>query len=399
MFKIKTNGKSRERERVDRALKSSSSKNKTSFGFDSHGRIRSALFACFVFLMVLGSFLFFGVGKASATAAPCSSSGGNASGICYVDTNSSGGDGTTQATSGAHAAFATIATVNGYTYTGDDQILFKKGDTWREQLTVPSSGTSGHPITFGAYGSGANPIISGSNIFTSWTDNSTGSYTFNDGFESGDTTAWTSKTDTGSKLSVQGTTKIDGNYSMKVTNSNTTPSYVTKTFTQLNGTAWYTEFKINFDSNFTVGAGSGTRLQVAEIDNSSWGMIFEIYVINTGGSTMKWEIVRNQPSYTTVTTSSTITPGSAYTVRVSSTGIGGTSGTYEMDVNSTPVYTIGSLALNGTQSLYEPDQLQIGTYYSSAAAPAGNLYFDDAWANPTVPTGVYFPHFFRHQPC
>jgi Pentaxin family. len=114
-------------------------------------------------------FLFLGIaGRANAAAAPCSTSGGGA-GICYVDTNSSGGDGTTQATSSTHAAFATIATVNGYTYTSGDQILFKKGDTWRAQLTVSSSGTSGHPITFGAYGSGNNPVISASNVQGSWT--------------------------------------------------------------------------------------------------------------------------------------------------------------------------------------------------------------------------------------
>lgn len=105
-----------------------------------------------------------------SAAAPCSTAGGGA-GICYVDTASSGGDGTTTATSGANAAFATIATVNGYTYAAGDQILFKKGCTWREQLTVPSSGSSGNPITFGAYGSGENPIITGQDDITAsvWT--------------------------------------------------------------------------------------------------------------------------------------------------------------------------------------------------------------------------------------
>ena len=58
----------------------------------------------------------------------------------------------------------TIAKVNS-TLTGDQSdtnVLFKKGETWREQLTVPGSGTSGHPFTFGAYGSGADPILNGS---------------------------------------------------------------------------------------------------------------------------------------------------------------------------------------------------------------------------------------------
>lgn len=86
----------------------------------------------------------------------------------YVDTASSGGDGTTQATSGAQAAFATIAAVNGASFSAGDSILFKRGCTWREQLTVPSSGSAGSPITFGAYGSGNDPIISGGDVISTW---------------------------------------------------------------------------------------------------------------------------------------------------------------------------------------------------------------------------------------
>ena len=62
-------------------------------------------------------------------------------------------------------AWETIAKVNGETFSGDDNIYFNKGDTWRETLIPPSSGTSGHPITFGAYGSGDNPKILGSTYF------------------------------------------------------------------------------------------------------------------------------------------------------------------------------------------------------------------------------------------
>jgi hypothetical protein len=59
-------------------------------------------------------------------------------------------------------AWQTIAKVNGETYSAGDSILFQRGEQWREQLTVPSSGTSGNVITFGNYGSGALPIFDGS---------------------------------------------------------------------------------------------------------------------------------------------------------------------------------------------------------------------------------------------
>jgi len=66
-------------------------------------------------------------------------------------------------------AWETIAKVNGSSFNAGDSILFKRDSTWREQLTVPSSGSAGLPITFGAYGTGADPIISGADLVTGWT--------------------------------------------------------------------------------------------------------------------------------------------------------------------------------------------------------------------------------------
>ena len=60
------------------------------------------------------------------------------------------------------AAWKTIAKVNASSFSAGDSILFKRGGTWREQLYHVTSGSSGSPITFGAYGTGAMPIISGS---------------------------------------------------------------------------------------------------------------------------------------------------------------------------------------------------------------------------------------------
>lgn len=93
----------------------------------------------------------------------------------YVDTASSGGDGTTTATSGAQAAFATVAAAQA-ALTGDqsdNSLLFKCGCTWREQFTVGCYGTSGHVFTIGKYSTGADPIILGSvakNDTGNWTD-------------------------------------------------------------------------------------------------------------------------------------------------------------------------------------------------------------------------------------
>lgn len=63
----------------------------------------------------------------------------------------------------------TISKVNGTTLAAGQSVGFKTGDTWRETLTPGQSGSAGQPITFASYGAGASPIVSGSNLVTSWT--------------------------------------------------------------------------------------------------------------------------------------------------------------------------------------------------------------------------------------
>ena len=50
--------------------------------------------------------------------------------VHYVDSTSAGGDGTTTATSGAQAAFATIAAVNSHSFADGDDVYFKNGQTF-----------------------------------------------------------------------------------------------------------------------------------------------------------------------------------------------------------------------------------------------------------------------------
>jgi hypothetical protein len=80
-------------------------------------------------------------------------------------------DGLTLAT-----AWKTIAHVNSQTLSPGDNVYFQRGETWREQVTVDESGSSSNPITFGAYGTGANPILSGADLVTDWTSEGGGVY-------------------------------------------------------------------------------------------------------------------------------------------------------------------------------------------------------------------------------
>jgi len=83
----------------------------------------------------------------------------------YVDCNGANSNNETSMSTPWQA----IAKVNGSPpFSPGNIILFKAGCTWREQLTVTSSGSPANPIRFGAYGTGAAPIISGADLLTSW---------------------------------------------------------------------------------------------------------------------------------------------------------------------------------------------------------------------------------------
>ena len=51
-----------------------------------------------------------------------------------------------------------------------DNFLFNRGDVFYGSLIISRSGSSGLPITIGAYGTGANPVITGFTNVTAWTN-------------------------------------------------------------------------------------------------------------------------------------------------------------------------------------------------------------------------------------
>lgn len=67
----------------------------------------------------------------------------------------------------------TIAKVNGTIFKAGDLVLFQKGGTWAETLTISSSGSAGNPVIYGVYGKGNKPVITGSDTraFTINTNN------------------------------------------------------------------------------------------------------------------------------------------------------------------------------------------------------------------------------------
>ena len=49
-----------------------------------------------------------------------------------------------------------------------DSVLFRRGDTFRGTIAPTQSGKAGAPITYGAYGSGERPVITGMSTLSAW---------------------------------------------------------------------------------------------------------------------------------------------------------------------------------------------------------------------------------------
>ncbi|MGN6532526.1 MAG: PA14 domain-containing protein, partial [Ginsengibacter sp.] len=64
----------------------------------------------------------------------------------------------------------TINKLNSASLSPGDNVLFRRGDTFYGGITASNSGRNGNPITYGAYGSGNKPVITGFTSVTSWTN-------------------------------------------------------------------------------------------------------------------------------------------------------------------------------------------------------------------------------------
>ncbi|MBO0929396.1 PA14 domain-containing protein [Fibrella aquatilis] len=70
----------------------------------------------------------------------------------------------------ADNAFQSLNKVNSLTLQPGDQVLFRRGDTFRGTLLIRQSGNAGQPITIDAFGSGNKPVLTGAVPVTNWSN-------------------------------------------------------------------------------------------------------------------------------------------------------------------------------------------------------------------------------------
>ena len=186
--------------------------------------------------------------------APVLKSGG--SGTTYYVSVADGDDsydGTEQThTTGVTGPWKTIAKVNAASFSAGDSILFKRGETWHETLTVPSSGSAGNVITFGAYGTWNSPDIS------CWGD----SLTYGQGSTGGNTYPADLATDIGN-INVY-------NYGVSGNTSTDIKNRMVATYGRLNNIAVIWAGRNNFQSPTTVKADIATMVAAVQSNNGKY---------------------------------------------------------------------------------------------------------------------------------
>ena len=103
----------------------------------------------------------------------------NASATNYYFSSSSGDDNRSSAQAQSSATpWKTLSKLNSIfsILKGGDIVYFKRGDVFYGSITPSTSGSSGLPITFDAYGTGNKPIITGFTAIGSWTSIGSGRF-------------------------------------------------------------------------------------------------------------------------------------------------------------------------------------------------------------------------------
>lgn len=81
--------------------------------------------------------------------------------IYYVSSSYTG----SIANGGSTTPWKSMSSINQSVLVPGDSVLFKRGDTFTGSINITKSGTSGNPITWGAYGTGNKPLFTGTGVF------------------------------------------------------------------------------------------------------------------------------------------------------------------------------------------------------------------------------------------
>jgi len=312
----------------------------------------------------------------------------------YVNASADdGGDGTTQALTGANCAWNEISDVNSYmgSFAAADDVSLNRGDEWSDALEITDSGNAGNPITFQAYGTGADPIINGSNALTTWAESDIeGWYAdgseFTDNFNDNDLTGWDSTTG--------GVANQNGRLEVTVDGSGGSQDYIVEGGDITDRTEYYMSWKRYYNAITTINSGH-------QMQGGGFSGVLHVGLYNDGG-TYKHKVTTydDSASATNTTTSATISTGQWYEICIywkASTGAGNDDGIAKVWIDGELVHDVSNLDTDTmdvaavklgnnychseVDMVFYEDDLSVGTSYSGNGA---HIYEKDCTNTPMV---------------
>ena len=202
---------------------------------------------------------------------------------------------------GSSCVYNSLSDLNAKSFSGDDVVYLRRGQTWAERILPASSGTSGHQITYDAFGSGTAPKITGlSGATASIHTNSKNYLTFNHLYLSN-----TTGNSGGASLIVSGSTGIVVNY-CNISDGQTNTSGVATSGTNASVTINNSLIEGNGYDGVDV-AGTTPTLSINNsmiINNTSYGLQRE-----TGTLTYTNTLVTGNDATPVYNTTGTLTDG------------------------------------------------------------------------------------------
>lgn len=308
----------------------------------------------------------------------------------YVDATN-GSDSATGLNTGV--PWKTLAKVNGTSLAAGARVWFKRGEIWRETLTVPASGTATEPIIFGAYGAGAAPIISAVPVLSTQAEEPLGSKILVSGIEDETdamTTDFTNKgTASGNTVTVTTEQARAGTKSIKVVyagTSQTANAYKTLTA----ATELYVRFFFMLKPGFAMGAAANQGDIMSLWDTTASKACVRIMLNSVGSTTIPpalyVDTIKNGPSYQITSAAvAKVMPGVWHMIEVHWLQGNGTGGA-QVWFNGVSVFN--NFTLSNTD--YTARHLSLGGFVGNHVPAAGStLYIDDVAVSATGPLGDY----------
>ena len=277
------------------------------------------------------------------------------------------------------------ATCASTTLNPGDSVLLQAGGIWRDTLTIPTSGSAGNQITYGHYGTGAQPVITAGNLST-WTqgpgqtqETCTGSCIFDSGFENGGATFtdWTTYSHPGTtSISPSSVAAAHGAYGAVIVGDGSNGASLFTSISALTlGSTYYFRFYFRYDASLAAAQVRALWLQTTGTQDLYVGISYGGSGATFGGVSIVGQATNTGGTVCSFSRANNWNDNSWNYLDFTYT-ISATVGATAASINGTPVAGCTATGLN-TSGMAGANRLYIGNQFGPNMAANSILDIDD----------------------